>query len=141
MIEGKVAQVLNSRELVINIGRDNGVALNMRFAVLASRPLEIRDPDSNEVIGEIDREKVRVEVSEVQDSFSICRTYQIRRAAARGFSPFGGLLEQWTPAHDVPITLKAEDSALPAPLSEGESYVKRGDRVKQLLPENPSTPS
>jgi hypothetical protein len=34
LIEGKVARILNSRELVINRGTEAGVKLGMRFAVL-----------------------------------------------------------------------------------------------------------
>jgi hypothetical protein len=36
-------------------------------------------------------------------------------------------------SREIVETLKAEDSSLPPPLSEEESYVKKGDRVIQLL--------
>ena len=42
-------------------------------------------------------------------------------------------LRMFNPPQQKVETLKAEDSALPPPLSEEESYVKKGDRVIQLL--------
>ena len=36
-IQGKVAQILNSRELVINLGSEQGVTLGMHFNVLDGR--------------------------------------------------------------------------------------------------------
>ncbi len=56
-LRGKIAQLLSDRELVINIGLKDGVSKGMRFAILAATPLEIRDPDTNELLESIDREK------------------------------------------------------------------------------------
>ena len=55
-IEGKVAQVLNAQELIINVGRNGGVVEGMKFAVLAETPLAVKDPDSGALLGEVDRE-------------------------------------------------------------------------------------
>ena len=139
-IEGKVASVLNERELAINIGSENGVRLGMKFNVLADKPTKVIDPESNELLGEIDRVKVRVQAVEVQARFSVCRTYKNRYID-------GGPLYQLTtlntsmnalgrPPRQVVETLKAEDASLPPPLSERESYVKKGDRVTQLMRED-----
>ena len=132
MIEGKVAGVLNIRELVINVGSQHGVKHGMKFKVLASQPLEIRDPETDEILGMLDREKVRVKAVEVHNNFSICRTYRTRRVGGRNYYTAALFLEQFTPPKEVPETLKADDSAYPPPLSEEESYVKRGDRVVEL---------
>jgi hypothetical protein len=35
-IRGKVAQILNEREVVINIGKDAGVKIGMKFKILAN---------------------------------------------------------------------------------------------------------
>jgi hypothetical protein len=130
MIEGKVARIINTRELAINVGAGDGVKTGMIFAVLAAEPLEIKDPDSGTKLGEIDREKVRVRVSEVHESFSICRTYGSRTVGSGLLA--SALFEGAFGQREVPITLKAEDSALPPPLSEADSYVKAKDRVRQV---------
>lgn len=132
---GKVANILNSRELVINIGSDNGVRRGMKFKVLADTPTEIKDPDTDDVIGLIDREKVRVQAIEVQDRIAICRTYEtVRVGGTGGFSAVSRYLEQMNqPARDVPITLKAGDESYLPDLPESQSYVKRGDRVTEII--------
>lgn len=131
-ITGLVASVLNERELAINIGANFGVRPGMIFKVLADRPVEIRDPSSNAVLGEVDREKVRVKASEVHPLFSICRTYRTRYVGL----PLAHTLAEITgPYRAVTESLKAEDSELPKPLSERESIVKRGDRVVQVVGE------
>ena len=137
-IEGKVAQVLNAQELIINVGRNGGVVEGMKFAVLAETPLAVKDPDSGALLGEVDREKVRVKATEVHEAFTVCRTYQIIRIpATRGFdvAAFNALSEAMVsrPAREVPVTLRVEDSALPPALGPNESYVKAKDRVKQVI--------
>src|ERR1700687_3874956 len=75
-IQGRVAQLLNIRELVINVGSKDGVERGMKFAVLAAEPLVIKDPLNGEELGTIDREKIRVEVTEVHERFAVCATYE-----------------------------------------------------------------
>src|ERR1051325_2006161 len=82
-ITGRVAQILNARELVINIGADAGVTKGMKFAVMSKAATEIRDPDTGEVLDTIDREKVRVRAIEVRPRITICRTYLVRTIPGR----------------------------------------------------------
>jgi hypothetical protein len=131
LIEGKVASVLNERELAINVGAEQGVTPGMKFKVLANQPTEILDPETGESLGSIDRHKVKVKAVDVQARFSVCRTYKTHhvgdwRSVYLGAAFVGE-------SREVVETLKAEDSTLPSPLSEEESYVKKGDRVVQLL--------
>ena len=74
-IEGKIAKILNTRELVINRGSNDGVATDMEFAVMEPR-LSIIDPETQECLGELEREKVRVRVFETYPKFSLARTYE-----------------------------------------------------------------
>jgi hypothetical protein len=133
-IEGRVAQILNSRELAINIGADKGVKLGMVFAVLAETPLEVRDPETKEVLDVVDREKVRVMAGEVRKKITICRTYRVRKI---GGGPLYGLSsidilrsgDLFAPPKEVPETLEATNESYPPPLLPEESYVKINDRV------------
>lgn len=129
-IRGKVASILTERELTINIGAQHGVREKMRFSVLAAEPIEVIDPQTREKLGTIDREKVRVIVTEVQERFSICRTY--RKWGTGGLNWLGMALPGLGERYE---TLKTEDSRTPLPLSEESSYVKIGDRVVQLVGE------
>lgn len=136
-IEGKVSGVLNERELTINVGSSQGVNESMKFKILADKPIEVRDPDSGKVLGTVDREKVQVQATEVFEKFSICMTF---RKSIVGGNPFealaislGGVGSMFSPRREIQETLKAEDSSFPPPLSAEESYVKKGDRVVQII--------
>lgn len=136
-IKGKVSGVLNERELTINIGSSHGVTEDMQFKILADKPIEVHDPDSNKVLGTLDREKVQVQATEVFEKFSICKTFRKTIVGSDAFSSLqliGAKLSSiFPPRREIPETLKAEDSAFPPPLSTEESYVKKGDRVVQII--------
>ena len=136
-LEGLVAGILNSRELVINIGQAQGVCMGMKFAVMAESPLEIRDPVSGDLLDTIDREKVRVEVSEVREKIAVCKTYRVKKIPGGPlgftFSGLGSMAELTRPPREVAETLSIRDSSIPPPLSEEESYVKPKDRVVQVV--------
>ena len=133
-LEGKVAAVLNERELVINIGDKNGVEIGMKFKVLTEKPAKILDPDTKDELGMVDREKVRVEVVEIQKKLSVCRTYKTY-VVGGSMTALYNFKSLFSPRRELPETLKAEDSAFPKPISEEESFVKKGDRVLQILGE------
>ena len=132
-IKGKVSGVLNERELSINIGTKAGVRVGMKFRVLADKALEVHDPETDELLGTIDREKVQVQATEVFEKFSICKTFRKFNIGGAGMSSLSYMSSLFTPRREVYETLKAEDSTLPPPLSEKESYVKKGDRVMQAI--------
>jgi hypothetical protein len=128
-VEGRVAQVLSERELVINRGRDDGVRKGMRFMVLAEAPLEIRDPESGTLLDQIDREKVRVEATEVRQKISICSTYE--KVVVGGALSFPDL-DLFGPRREIYKTLRASDATYPPPLDPEQSFVKVGDRVVEM---------
>jgi len=129
-IEGRVATILNIREVAINVGSAQGVREGMVFAILSRESLQVVDPDSGGILGEIDRPKVRVKAIEVLDSFSICRTFEVIPGVNYSFLLSQAFLRN---IPDRPKTLKVGDSDLPQPISEEDSYVKVGDRVRQEI--------
>jgi hypothetical protein len=135
-LKGRVAQILNERELVINIGAEQGVKAGMKFAVLAESPLDIKDPESGETLGVIDREKVRVKVSEVRPRLAICCTYRVIRTGSPSVADIFGSYRNSTifgrGIEEKAETLRASDASLPPPLSPEESFVKVNDRVLQI---------
>lgn len=135
-IEARVAQILNAKELVINVGSDSSVEPNMIFAVMAESPIEIRDPTSNEVLDTIDREKVRVKVTEVRKRIAICKTFRTFGPLGEAFGALNASKIVLSAMRDSrPETLRIEDDATPPPLSEEESYVKVNDRVVRVYME------
>ena len=137
-IRGKVARILNSREMVINVGVQNGVTVGMRFEVMDAKGEDIRDPDTGELLGSLERPKVEVEVAKVQERLSVASTYKqesvnVGGAGIGGFigMPLGEMLmpAKWETRYE---TLKTEEKTW-EDLEEEDNYVKTGDPVVQVL--------
>src|SRR4051794_17442712 len=124
-LEGRVAEVLNERELVVNIGSTAGVKRGMRFAVLAATALVVRDPDTGAELGTIDREKIRVEATEVEPRFAVCATYEKtvtgrELLGMQSLATITAMTEMFQPRREVYKTLKLSDSSDLPPLPEEE---------------------
>jgi hypothetical protein len=132
-LEGYVAAILNERELVINIGSNQGVAVGMKFKILANSPTSIYDPISKERIGELNLEKVKVKCTKVEEQFSVCTTYVVHRYSGifTATSQFQKMFED----REVVETLRIDPAYKPAPLAEEDSYVKIGDRCVEIFEE------
>ena len=139
-IRGKVARILNSREMAINVGGDGGVTVGMRFDVMDQKGEDIRDPDTSELLGSVERPKVRVEISNVQKRLSVASTYKQEKVNVGGAGglAFAGeaarfsrlfLPAKWETRYE---TLKTEEKTW-EDLDEEYSYVKTGDPVVQVM--------
>ncbi len=138
LIRGKVARVLNSRELAINVGSKHGVVAGMYFDVLDPKGEDITDPDTGVVLGSIDRPKVRVKIVSVQDGLSVASTFKKKQVNVGGSGTLAGhgLSDLFLPPKYVTKyeTLKTDEKTWEN-LSESESYVKTGDPVVQVIVE------
>ena len=134
LIKGHVAGVLNERELIINVGSDDGVTLGMKFKILSDSPIIVKDPITDEEIGEIDREKIRVKCIEVQEKLSVCTTYRVftQRNVFSGSTIMKDLFED----KEYVETLRYNPNEKPELLSMEESYVKVRDRCIQIRDNN-----
>ena len=135
LIRGKVAGILSTRELALNIGSAHGVEVDMLFDVLNSASKDIREPDTGEIIGSIYRTKVRVKIVEAQEKFSVARTFRSRHVniggRGRSINALASLFEppRWIREYE---TLKSEEATW-EDLDEKDSYVATGDPVVQVL--------
>ena len=137
-IRGKVAKVLNSRELAINIGTNNGVEVGMFFDVLDAKGESILDPDTGEVLGSLNRPKVRVKIIKAFERLSLASTYRTYKVNVGGVGPdmTGSFSAMLLPPRFVRKyeTLNTTEKTW-EDLDEKESYVKSGDPVVQVVPE------
>ena len=138
-IRGKVAQILSTRELVINLGYEDGVTLDMYFDVMDPKGTDIEDPDTREILGSIERPKVRVKVSRVETRLSIASTYRSRKINVGGQGGSHNLASSLMSQYLAPPkwivkyeTLKTQEKTWEN-LDEEESYVKTGDPVVQVI--------
>jgi hypothetical protein len=139
LLRGKVARVLNDRELVINLGVKQGVIEGMLFDIQSQDEIDIMDPDTNELLGSTGRAKVRVRVTHVQEKLAVAQTYRKYSVRTGGFaekSPasefFKSVARALTPATlEFTETLKRETDVY-KPLPEEESKVAIGDLAIQV---------
>src|SRR5438105_2674319 len=76
-ITGKVAGLLTKRELVINRGSGDGVEVGMRFAVLNRHGIDVRDPDTGEILGSTELVKTVVKIVRIDaEHLSVGRTFR-----------------------------------------------------------------
>jgi hypothetical protein len=130
MIEGQVAAIINSRELAINRGSSDGVEVGMKFEVLEKGGMNITDPETNARLGSVSIVKIRVQAVRVDRKFSVASTYE---TIGRGIN-FAALMG----AEAARVRTLKLDEAMVDPLTEPESYVKRGDPVRQIVERNAS---
>lgn len=133
-IEGKVAAILNERDLVVNKGSSAGVEEGMIFKVIEP-DVSLKDPDTGESLGILEREKIRVKIVEVNPKYAVGKTYQTYVVNVGGI----GLNVNWLakfvePRQDITKvrTLRIDKSISLAPMNEEESLVKVGDQVVQI---------
>jgi len=77
-LRGLVARLVTDDELVINRGSRDGVKEGMYFNVLDETTDNIRDPQTGEDLGSIERIKVQVRVTSVSERISLAEVYPPR---------------------------------------------------------------
>lgn len=135
-IRGKVARILNEREIAINLGLAKGVTVGMLFDVVDAKGVNIEDPDTGEVLGSISIPKVRVKVTQAHEKLSVATTFRSEKVnvggtgAAITIGPFARSLmpASWVTKYET--LEKTEDSP---PFDEKDSKVQTGDPVVQVL--------
>lgn len=137
-IRAKVARVLNSREIVITAGSESGVTVGMYFDVMDPNGEDVTDPDTGEVLGSIERPKVRVQIIRVQDRIAVASTFRKQEVNVGGtggslFGDLGAVSRSLMPPKYVTKyeTLKTDEKTW-EDLDEQQSYVKTGDPVVQV---------
>lgn len=124
-IRGKVAAILSRRELVLNVGEEAGVTEGMRFVILNSKGVDVKDPDTGDVLGSVEVPKTLVKIVRVDGPrLSVGRTFRTIAGSPGLFSATSMLAGR----PDRKETLEIEEgSSLKAELPDYQSYVKPGD--------------
>ncbi len=129
-INGKVAKILNSREVALNVGIEQGVVSGMIFEILSGDGYEIVDPDTGDKLGSFTLPKTQVKVNRVDSKFSIAATFRSKRVDIGNARLFSAPV--WETRYE---TLKANGSFESSyeDLQERDSYVSVGDPVVQVI--------
>lgn len=124
-IRGKVAAILSKRELVLNVGRDDGVEIGTRFVILNNKGVDVLDPDTGEILGTVEVPKTIVKVVRVDgEHLSVARTFRTIPATS-GITSFQSMMSGH-PAHVESLAIE-RGTSIKAELDDAESYIKRGD--------------
>jgi hypothetical protein len=120
--------------LVINRGTEDGVRVGMYFEVLAREGENIKDPETGDILGSVDRPKVAVRVVQVKDRLAVARTFRktTRNLGGSGIGA-GAFAEAFKPPRYVTEyeNLKTTEDTWES-LRPQDSYVKIGDPVRQI---------
>lgn len=134
-ITGYVAKILNSRQLVINKGKVNGVKKGMIFKVLDTKGENIKDPESGKILGSIERPKVSLRIIQVKSKIAVAETFKSKEVNVGGEGvALTGFAKMFEPPKYIKQfeTLKTNERTW-EDLDESQSYVKSGDPVKQEI--------
>lgn len=136
----KVVKLITDREVAISGGAQEGIEVGDTLLILG-HPVEIADPDTGDVLGEIVPTKAIVRAYDVQDRFALARTFRSRRVnvGGRGAGALAGLFEppQWETRTE---TLRRSPEAGDV-LSAEESVVEVGDPVEKFEGDADDVPS
>lgn len=130
----RVIRIFDRRRVVINIGSDDAVETGTRFDIY-SRGTSIRDPETDEVLGEYRLHKATVFASEVYPRFTVAMPPTRRERIPDPNAPvnaFQSMLRPPTRVRTVPGELEVQREEI-IPL-EGGSSVAVGDIVEVTLP-------
>lgn len=137
-IQGKVARILSDRELVLNVGSQQGVHIGMYFAILDPKGTDIKDPDTGMSLGSVNRPKLHVKITSIQEKLSVASTFKKTKVNEGGqgidFAGFGAISGALLPPKWVSRvqTFRAEEAAW-KDIDEKDSIVKVGDPAVQEI--------
>ena len=119
LIRAQVARVVNSTDLALNKGSDDGVAVGMKFAILSNAGADIKDPLTGELLGSVEIAKTLVKVINVGPRVSIGRTFRKLESY--------GITRMFTGGTTRTETLNSDESTVQQELDPSKAKVKYGD--------------
>jgi hypothetical protein len=119
-LTGKISNIIDSYTVALNIGKNKNVTKGMRFKILTKK-IEIKDPERGEVLGSMEFEKARVEISKVYEKFSLAETYGTVSTSLSPMFTFSTSVQK-----QLPIAAASQ---------EIDRMVKVGDDVVQITEE------
>lgn len=130
-----ITKVMNNYEVVLNVGKNDGITEKNRFVVLGeSNP--VIDPITNEILGTIPYEKAKLRVKQLYTNLTICEdidngVYYEKSLLNSSFSPIidatADLFGKREYVHNK-LNIDIDDLTE----SELEQSIKIGDEVKVI---------
>lgn len=133
-IRGKVAQIVSDQEVIINRGARDGVVPGMIFQIIDPDTVEIRDPDTGEVLGDVKKTLAFVRADEVSERLTLAVTFIQKQVniGGTGISPLSSMFSapEWVSRTE---RFRIDDDT-PRKLDVSERTVHEGYPVEQVDP-------
>lgn len=71
-ITGRIIKIVDEYTVIVNIGKENGISFG-DYLKVKSEGIEIKDPETGDILGKYGETKARLKVKDVYDKFSICK--------------------------------------------------------------------
>ncbi|HUT75766.1 MAG TPA: hypothetical protein VM221_13140 [Armatimonadota bacterium] len=130
-LTGRIARIVSPTQVVLNIGRQQGVTRGMAFIIYEEGDM-INDPITNNDIERLEIVKGRVVAEEVQESLTFALT--VVRTYTRTQAPPFAALSLLTSPREVSVRrrdqLPVDDDAV-EPLASERTKVRKGDLVRE----------
>jgi len=129
VITGKVAEIISDREVVLNRGSEDGVREGMYFKILDPNAVEVRDPDTGEVLGGLKRVKVVVRAEQVAGRITLASTFRTTTVNIGGnVEGLANLARSMSPPKYIEKVERLRyDPNAARPISPEDSIVSKGD--------------
>lgn len=132
---GHVIRILNEYEIIIDVGKKQGIVEDDKFVVY-NEGEEILDLEGNS-LGKLELVKANVEVIKVQDNYSICSAYKIKKineltglGALAGLNTINMLAGYETKTEKKRVPLNVDEEDFEDTITSGHGQIKKGDLVK-----------
>lgn len=89
----QIIAILNNKQVIINIGKRDGVKVNDKFDIVDSQVKFLRDPDTHEILDRFHQLKQQISAVKVETKYSICSSIfnkkenSISKLAMRQYQP------------------------------------------------------
>ena len=124
LIKGKVAAIKSDYAIIINKGSEDGVREGMRFRIYEEGE-DIKDPDTNEILGKLEYIKANVKVKFSSEKYSWAETYETITTNLLQSVVLGSFTKQERSKLPLDETSSIEDQDI-------SLVVKVGDLVRQI---------
>jgi hypothetical protein len=130
---GKVADLIDNRTLVINLGIADNVRPGMVFMVYDEVGKIVKDPISGVELGRLKVPKIEVKVTHVDNKYSVAETHKFREVNVGGTNQLMAVPNIFAPPRYVKKyeTFQIDDTTK-RQLDKEKSIVKIGDTVEQI---------
>lgn len=135
-IQGKIIRILDKRTVIINLGKNHGIADHSIFSIIGD-PESVVDPFTKEELGLVSVVKAKVKAVQVHDKFTIASTKWIAthfKLTANIGVQLGGLFDQETVDEGELLVSSMDVQPWKA---KSETPVKVGDIVEVEVPTPP----